>query len=392
MPAILNQSAITPEQEIVFASIRVDHKEDDRLVQLVQGRVDWSVASQFALHHGVLPLFYTRLKDLGKDLVPTAELEGMRELFLLNAQRNLRLTRLLVRLHDLFSGHGIGFIPLKGPLLSAQIYGDTSLRHFSDLDILIQEGDFHQADQLLKTAGFSPAFPLSEKTEPWLLRGDSEYSYSYQGDLLELQWAIAERGVSYPLSPEIFWEDLRAVELHDRQFQALSPENLALALLIHGGKHRWGKLMWITDIAHFKRTFPDFDWAHLLELAIAAGFYRIAGAGLLLAGEIGGAQLPPAIEAKITADNDLAAEAQRGLLTPAAENEFTGVSYFLRSRERFRDRAYYVLDQAFVPKQEDWQTISLPKVFYPAYTIYRPLRLLFKFFPQIIQNLFKKSA
>ena len=203
MTVPLNPPLISPEQEIVIASIRVDHQQDDRLIQLLKGELDWSTLRQFALNHGVLPLLYSLLKTMGADLVPPEELERLKELFLVNAQRNLRLTRMLVRVSDIFTKHEIQSIPVKGPIFAVQLYGDTSQRHFSDLDLIVREEDFRKCHQVLSAAGFTPKFPVSIKQEPWLLRGDTEHPYSYQGDTLELHWAIAERGIYYTLDTAV---------------------------------------------------------------------------------------------------------------------------------------------------------------------------------------------
>ena len=53
--------------------------------------------------------------------------------------------------------------------------------------------------------------------------------------------------------------------------------------------------------------------------------------------------------------------------------------YFLQARERLTDRLYYLIDQAFVPKQADWLTVKLPKILHPAYFVLRPIRLFKKF-------------
>jgi hypothetical protein len=385
----LDQSSISPEQEVVIASIKVNPQQDDRFVQLLAGELNWSTLRQLVLQHRILPLFYSRLKTLEVNSVPPEELAWLKESFLINAQRNLHLTRMLARIFDLFSEHEVQFIPLKGPVLAVQLYRDTSMRQFTDLDLMIREEDFRRCDQILSAAGFTPKFPVNTKNESWLLRGDVEHEYFYKGDLLDLHWAIAERGVYHPLDTAEFWCDLGLIELHGRQFFSLSPENLLYTLCIHGGKHMWSSLTWVSDLAHFAKTFPDFNWSNALDRATKNGFFRVICVGLRLADTLGGAKLPQQIRSRYLSDpaiTQLASEALQTIFNLSVHSDTTMFNYYSRSRERFRERLYQSIDQIFIPKQEDWQTIPLPKFLYPAYYLLRPVRLLIKFGPQLITS------
>ena len=373
---------ITHEQEIVICSVRNDHDQDDRIVQILGERVDWHEINHFALIHGVLPLLYSRLKEIDCSYVPLAEMEQMKKSYVINAQRNLRLTRMMIRIADLFSQQGIGFIPIKGPILAQMLYGDTSLRQFSDLDIFIDEKDFYLCDKILSAVGFSPKLQISKKEQSWLIRTDTEYQYTFQGDLLELHWAIAERGVSYPLSKSEFWQDFQPVEFHGKQLLSFSPESLLLLLCIHGTKHMWEKLAWICDLAYFTRAYPGFNWLKFVGQTANNGFSRVVGLSLQLAEKIGGAKIPESILSTYRSDPiviELSEMAIANIISYTTNSERSQFGYYLKSRERFRDRLYLVFDQAFVPKQVDWMTLSLPQLLYPFYYIYRPIRLLFKF-------------
>jgi hypothetical protein len=386
---LLNEFQISPEQEIVLHSIRIDHAQDERIKHLLDGELDWFLLRQFSLQHGVLPLLYTRLKSLEDNLVPDDEMEQLQGLYLANAQRNLRLTRMMLRVFDLLSKEGIQYIPIKGPTLAMRLYGDTAPRHFSDLDVLIQGEDFRRCYEILTAAGFTTKATVNNKDEPWLLRADTEYQFTYQGDILEIHWALAERGVQYPLKEDQVWNHLQPIEIHGREVLSLSLENLLLMLCIHGTKHVWGRLNWIADLAYFTKAYPDMDWFEVLEGAKEVGFHRVVCLGLLLAESLGGAQLPSEISSRVGSDpitEQLANEACATLLDDALPSEKIQVDYYLRARERVRDRTYYILDQAFIPKQVDWTTISLPKLLYPVYYILRPIRLLIKFGPKMVQT------
>jgi hypothetical protein len=67
------------------------------------------------------------------------------------------------------------------------------------------------------------------------------------------------------------------------------------------------------------------------------------------------------------------------LFQPELTSEGEQTRFFLRERERWRDRLYLVLDESFVPKQVDVLSWPLPEALFPVYYGYRPLRLVYKF-------------
>lgn len=382
---LINKISISPEQEIVFHAIRIDHVYDSRIEQLLESPLDWSFLREFALQQGVLPQLYLRLKTLEDNQVPKRipvdEMKELKALYLANAKRNLRLARLFLSIFDLLSGEGIQLIPIKGPILAEYLYCDTSLRQFTDLDILIQRKDFRRTYQTLTKAGFIPCFPMSHDEETWLLRSDWEHQFIFKGDILDVHWAVAQKGVRYPLKEARFWENLHAVDLYERRFNSLSPENLFLMICVHGTKHQWAKLIWIADLARFIKANPAFDWHKIIKLSTKLGFHRSICLSLLMAERFGGVQLSPEINGRLRTDiviEQLSQEAFAAILSGSPDAENTKIGYYLRSRERIRDRAYFILDQTFIPKQIDWQTISLPAVLYPLYYLIRPIRLFYK--------------
>ena len=173
-------NSISPEQELVLSLIRVDWSQNEQIQSLLAGKLDWSAITGFTTRNGLLPLVYSRLKTFEELHVPAEDLERIKTLFLTNAQRNLRLTRLLARISDMLSQEHIQHIPIKGPALAIQLYGDLSLRQFTDLDILIHEQDFSNCIEILSDAGFETGLPVNEIEESWLLRGIQIFSFPFR--------------------------------------------------------------------------------------------------------------------------------------------------------------------------------------------------------------------
>jgi hypothetical protein len=113
--------------------------------------------------------------------------------------------------------------------------------------------------------------------------------------------------------------------------------------------------------------------------------------GLLLAGELLGAELPD--------DTGRAARSDRGV-RPLAEHVRERLfregpkrgrdvrlfhPFHFRLRERWRDRMCYCLRAALVPNMRDWAIVRLPPRLRWLYYVIRPLRLLTKHAPSSIR-------
>jgi hypothetical protein len=102
--------------------------------------------------------------------------------------------------------------------------------------------------------------------------------------------------------------------------------------------------------------------------------------GLRLAGRLGGGlHLPAEVEAMVCGDGDagrLAVQAASQWFAQGRELSVPGTwARFIRSRERWRDRAMCALD-LMAPKPGDWLGLELPHALYPLYYAIRPFRLL----------------
>ena len=74
---------------------------------------------------------------------------------------NLCLQQELVRLLGKFNAAGLAIMPLKGPVLADQLYGDVGLRPMGDLDLLVHVEDRAAAEQVLLQGGCRRAQPAA---------------------------------------------------------------------------------------------------------------------------------------------------------------------------------------------------------------------------------------
>lgn len=79
------------------------------------------------------------------------------------------MTAKLIRILALLKSNNILTQAFKGPALSELAYADTTLREYSDLDILIMEKDIARSISLLTKDQYAPEIELREEAEKFSL-------------------------------------------------------------------------------------------------------------------------------------------------------------------------------------------------------------------------------
>jgi hypothetical protein len=232
-------------------------------------KIDWDYLIATAFRHGVTCLLYHNLKRHCAAAVPCRIMEMLRDHYYGNSVQVYRMTQELLKILKLLKAHEIPGIPLKGPLLGEHAYGNTTLREFGDLDILVKKEQVIGAKNLLVASGYRERSPLSARTEAIHLAAgkDFELWQPDRGVMLDLQWQLVEQVVSFHLPHAQLWQRLGSTLLAGEELKSLSPEDTLLFLCLHGGKHLWQKLIWISDVAEFIRANKELDWPWLLQHA-----------------------------------------------------------------------------------------------------------------------------
>jgi len=342
-----------------------------------------SVAEQ----HGVLPLLARALSAAGI-ACETAQARARQIAF-----RNLALAAELVKLTSALREHKIPVLAYKGPVLGQQLYGDATLRQFRDLDILVAPADALRTSEVLRQLGYEDVAPFS----PSLLRKHVASQCEWQmagadtGTLIELHWALFPRYASFDLSFDELRRASVEIAIAGEAVRAPALDHLALALSAHGTKHFWYRLGWLVDFALVMRDRADADADQLLGDAVGRGMRRILLTSVALANRVLKMKLTTTFKGAIEADpvaQVLANRMQQSLFSEARpEDLLTENVSFLRTRERWSDRAKIVSRLAFTPGPEEWRLITLPEW---AGWLYRPLRMAraARYAPRIVQRAF----
>ena len=222
---------------------------------------DFNIEEAYPLiaRHSIVPLAYTGAVNCG---IPKTD-ATMQQMFAVYIKQMLRSEAQMSAVRDLcaaFDAQGIDYLPLKGCHMK-ELYPKPELRQMGDADILIREGQYPQAEQILKDLGFT--FKSSNPHEhTWL--SDALYLelhthmfsftlkdfYRYYGD----GWKLAAHAKGTAAA------DAGAAVASLHTFK--SPEDEFVYLFTHYAKHyRLGGigLRHLTDLWVFKRTHPEID-------------------------------------------------------------------------------------------------------------------------------------
>ena len=369
-----------PALELLLCCARrqLDAGLSARIRELLEQRVDWDVLLSLANAHGLSPLLHWNLWRNFSQLLPPAAGKAVQDSFQCNARRNLLLVLELVDILRLLASKNISVVPFKGPTLAEALYGNIALRQCSDLDLFIRPDDLAAGIETLVSEGYSPVLQLTPPQQTALVRSHYEYGLvSPSGTLIEFQWGIVPRYFSLPFGTEQLWQDLRTSQIGGADILALSPENLLLVLCIHGGKHLWNRLVWLSDIAEIIQLHADLDWDYAVRQARAHHAERMLLLGLSLTHTVFGTALPENIHLCLAEDNrvmSLNKEVCQTLVRTSKTGELAAHVLLIRTRERWIDKIHYVLRFIFTPASVEWSLIRLPKIFFPLYSVLRVAR------------------
>src|SRR5271155_5863389 len=131
-----------------------------QLRALLDDSFDWDSMLALAEYHSVRPLIYQYFYHNAFEGVPQRIHEALSTFIRHNLVSTTLLASNLPKVTEILQSHGIPSLPYKGPVLASLMYGDSALREFSDLDILIHHLDAAPACKVLLDAGFTETYGI----------------------------------------------------------------------------------------------------------------------------------------------------------------------------------------------------------------------------------------
>ena len=378
-----------PELKIIVycARVEIDQHKIDHIKALLQQNIDWNYLLVKAKFHKVVPLLYINLVKIASESVPQDILNQLKQFVQAKTRRNLHLLKELNELINIFQKNNVPAIPYKGLILAADIYGDLSLRQFVDLDFLVSRQDYLKVQKLLACYGYSPP---PQNNVDW----ERTFVHPQKQIAVDLHQGLTPPELPFHIYFSKFWHRLKTVSVAGIEFKSFSSEDLLIVLCVQLAKDsQWTAetLIKVCDIAELLRVCTDIDWHFVWQQCNKLGTKRILLFSLYVTHHILEAKLPQFIANEMQKDS-IAKEAALQVcntLFDRSDKCFMERIYteriFLRklARERWQDKISHFLSVVFIPGQEEFETVPLPKSFFFVYHFVRPLRLCFKFLKSI---------
>jgi hypothetical protein len=353
----------------------------DRIARILPTIQNWDVLLTTARSHGVLPLLYLRLTNQHAE-VPPSSFERMQSDYDRNVLHSLTNAAELISVLKDLSERSIPAMPFKGVVLSATAYRDLTARPAGDLDVLIFYRDLIPATEALLKRGYELTTSTREDGSP-SIENYYEYHFERQSDgmVLELRWRLelTQPRFKCNLGMDWIWPRRRSALLAGAEVPDMDPEIAVLVLCMHGSKHVWSRLIWISDVARLLEANPQLDWNRVKQEAKARGLWRSVALGVLLAHRVGQAVIPEPVLRGFESDSTARILAQH-----IADNLFKSPGSTPNSRLPYNvqllglnDRVKMLFSMDFLrPNARDRAVIQLPKVLEPLYFLIRPVRIL----------------
>lgn len=387
-------TSLRKEDRLILCYIRTFLNKSDslRLNELVDNKIDWRCLASIAENQRVLPVVYLILRNSSRDSIPEDAFFTFKGLFKSNLLKSLSMLKELLRVLEAFSSSGISAISFKGPLMAFGLYGDISMRQFSDLDILIHLKDLQNATTLLQGFGYEPEFRFNRSQLSAFIKSDHHQRFVNPnlGIMVELHWSIYPSIYKIPhIDMEDIWKRAERNTVFGREVLGFSQSDLLLYLCVHGAKHGWERLSWVCDLAMLIKN-KEVNYDGVIRLAEEAGCIRLLFLGLLLAEELLSVNLPPPLIERIRADpqiSELAAIAISNMFSDREKIAAPYKLYYLRATDRMKDRANIYIKDTIRPHVIDYEFIKLPDLFYPLYFMVRPIRLIYLSCANLIEQM-----
>ena len=356
-------------------------QQEQSIREAVNGGVDWTEYLFLVDRHRTPALSWSALKRVpGLDIPEFAErqLKQRSDACRLQAVRHMwMLTEVLKG----FQSAGIPVMPMKGPLLSLDLYDDVGVRQSKDLDLLVLPQDITRTRACLEQMGWSldPGLTcLTPRQWEACLKQDRHIEFRHPDGRhsLEIHWRCNRWDT--PEQTTRRWARATPSVFQGYPYQAMNFIDQTLYLCSHGSEHVWCRAKWLGDLARMY-SGNRVDWAAALEEACETNQERPLLLCLRLLREAYGLPLPTSY----TKDRYLPPfliHAAAGLISEPEEYESQGP--FIRLRNGFRKTRYHrqlrpdhslrhnFADLAYVP--EDFRTLRLPDILFWAYVPLRP--------------------
>jgi hypothetical protein len=371
-----------PEHELLFSVARRELAAERAGFRGLLSQVqDWEYLLATASYHGLLPLLHKHVHASGADLVAVNALSRLKQGSLANSQNVLHLLSKQLKVQRLLKDSGVPVAVFKGSVLSQMSYGEIALRQAGDIDLLIQPQHFARVRVLLESLGYEMTPQLTTTQMDSHLKHHCEIQFVRDDwfTVVDLHWALAPKSFVFDLETDAVMSRLQTVAVAGAEVQTLATEDLILYLSMHGAKHLWRALEWISSLGELIRSAESIDWDVVVERAAQSHATRMLGLALRLVERVSALGIVSQVAGAIDKDESMSRMAEQVVaqifvISGKADSTETNL-YNLKIMDRKRDALISTLRAIFVPTFTDWDALPLPSSLHSLYYAWRPLRL-----------------
>ena len=273
-----------------------------------------------------------------------------------SAQQQMALIRELLRISESLRAQSIRAIAYKGPTLAATVYDSLGHRDFCDIDFIIAENDINRVREVLLALGYQTEYRLTPAEEKRYLRRASEWNFVHhtRQAAVEVHWRISPSPY-FVLDFGRIWSRKSCFYICGARIESLSPEDNLIVLSVHGFKHLWGQLKWISDVDAVVQSSDQLDWKYILSESARLKTLRVLLCSLCLCSQLFGTVMPEHVRTEMNQDRVAASVAQQVLQRyPGHEmSPLRGQLLTFRGHTGVRARAAYMMNILLNPTLED---------------------------------------
>lgn len=389
----------TRETELLVLCSRktMDGAVKKRIVDLVAEPVDWDCVLRMSVKHKTYPLVHATLETVCPDSVPVDVMTRLGSWCVRNGARNMVLCKSLSMVLDLLANNDIQALPFKGPVLAESVYGDTSLRVYSDLDLLVSKKDAFKARNLLVATGFIPDLHLDEFQVVTYLNKENFFRLTGPDGMtvIDLHWEMSGRYSLIPMYLEDLEKHIIVQDMLGRNVKTLSGEVLLVYLSLHSASHGWDSLESAACMAEVLCSSNLYNGEVMMALARRYHAVRALLVALQVSKKLYHVRLPEVICNAMEKDKQ-AIRLADGIIAKLLDSNdasqkktwswrFSMTHLILR--DNLADAMLYALRLIFLPTVKEWMMFPLSPSFTPLYYGLRPLRLVFEALRDVMRRI-----
>ena len=258
---------------------RTIKKKKIAIEALLSDGIDWTLFARQAIAHGLTSIAAHTLVELASDFLPRDIADAFHTIVDETSRTNRTLFDELGRLLDVLATNGVEAIPLRGPVLAIQAYGQFGHRDSRKLELLIRRSDVPRSLANLSEAGYARDSDLDRKDSG---REHISLLGRATGTVVELHTSLAPRDMALAIDYAAMWRRATRAEIAGQSVLRLTPEDCLLALVLHGGARSWSRLNVVFDVAGLITADPQLDWHVVAEYAHAHGCVQMLLLGIAL--------------------------------------------------------------------------------------------------------------